>query len=245
MIKRILSCLLLLGLCVSMGQAKVHWISRNLSFDDTYIGGPGHSFLIIIPDKPATIKQKFSWYTQHERELGCGHKGITLSGVRDGWDLVAAINEKKDLKAAYTYFCKSKKEKERVGVKANTITLASSLDDSTLISNLFVRTTAYRQKTPLSYTPFENNCNAFALSILSYSGAIDTNGTLLNRTLPGIDILLPFSYFETKGEKKEMQNFFLRCANTLQKKVEKVYTEHIRKEAERRLRDRIGPHVPF
>ncbi len=203
-------------------QAKVYWVGRNIDISPSeneednpnMLKIMGHSYLIILPDNPEKLKERFPDYTNLEKDWGCGHKGIVIGGYPMGGsdmianldgNLEALINASREVVPTNHYFCGTDGEKAQWNFVGEPV--ETNLSDEEFIINIVTRTRAYIYNTsisPLDYHAVRSgidalgklndtaqNCNALAFSILSYAGATKVPDIGASRSMPGNRNLLP------------------------------------------------------
>lgn len=214
-----LLCLCLLN--VFPAHSKVLWIGRNIDLESNsgqkthrMLTAVGHSYLILLPDNPARLRKVSALYKKHEKNLGCGHKGVIVGAYpkdgsdwlanMDGW-LKAQINEPLDIGTTYDYLCGTAEQKKIWNFVGGTV--YSSLSDNDFIDLLLTNTMHYinnTKRTPVNYhtirslleaafsvsDSYANNCNAFAFSLLAWSKASHAPDLGATREMPGSRKLL-------------------------------------------------------
>ena len=213
-----------LFLCLPL-QAKVYWIGRNIEFSSQKkkMTVMGHSYLVILPNNPAKLKQKFPYYAKLEKDLGCGYKGVVIGAYPSGGseniahldgNLVATINATRENLPTRHYLCGKQWEKEQWGFVGASVD--TNLLDEDFIINIIKKTLNFQYNSntnPLDYHALRsvkdaldgindkaNNCNSFAFSLLFYAGATKVLDIGATRSMPGSRRLLPRNYFDCNAK---------------------------------------------
>lgn len=209
-----------LWLLPSISCAKVYWVGRNIALSPNtpnrtkMLSALGHSYLVIIPDNPAKLKQISPTYAKYEKYLGCNKRGIVIGaypskgteafGDLDG-NLEAQINAVREQIPTQQFLCGTQSQKKKWNFASGLV--KSKLSDEQFIKSLLDRTLDYMystKKTPVNYHAVRSvidaisasnsraqNCNSFAFSLLAYSDASHAPDLGATRVLPGNRNLLP------------------------------------------------------
>ncbi len=181
----------------------------------------GHSYLIIIPNNPAQVRQGSALYKKYETALGCNKRGIVIGaypskgttqiGDLDGY-LEAQINAERERIPTAHFLCGTSAQKKRWDFVSGLVEI--NINETKFINNLLERALAYQYVTKFSPVDYHavrstidavsvgnslaNNCNSFAFSLLAYSDAFRAPDIGANRVLPGNRHLLPqYLFFKT------------------------------------------------
>ena len=199
----------------------------------------GHSYIIIVPDNPQKLKAENPLYNKLEINLGCGKKGVIIGAYPekgkvkvlndlDG-SLGAKINATREYTPTKHFFCGTNREKSFWNFVSGVV--STNLSEETFINNLLVNTYTYifyTKDNPVDYhavrstidsmgysNDFAQNCNAFAFSLLAWSGASKVPDLGAKRTMPGQRNLLSWKMFDSSG-------FTLKPTDDFQTVVNKI-----------------------
>jgi len=143
-----------------------------------------HQYLVIVPDNQ-NLRPVISPLSQQKMkivELGKGEKGFTVAGHQVSGRLQVIVNEKSDLAAVNEFFTKDR------GIPdwdAELRKIKHKSTDTDFIIKIIELTANYiinERKKNIPYSPFNNNCNKWAQSVIEYAG-----GTV-NGDFPGLDL---------------------------------------------------------
>ena len=234
-------------------HATVFLVGRNIALspgkseDARMLKDMGHSYLIIIPNAPEKVKQISPLYAQWEKDLGCAKRGVIIGAYPEDnvslfkASLQAQINASREEVPTQSFLCGTQNKKDVWNFTGGPV--KSNLAEEEFIRRLLLNAQKYMTVTkehPVDYhalrsvaektknpeATWAQNCNAFAFSLLVYSGVseIPTISTH-HRAMPGHHHLLPAMLFYTfpstpgileklQTEKSTFSQFFKRMVRS-------------------------------
>lgn len=223
--KRFLVYIFLAFMAVPSLHATVFLVGRNIAIspgkseDSLMLKDMGHSYLVIVPNSPEKVKQVSPLYAQWEKEIGCGKRGVIIGAYPEDnvsllkASLQAQINATREDVPTQSFLCGTQDKKTVWNFTGGPV--KSNLAEEEFIRRLLLNVQRYITVTkehPIDYhalrsvaertknpeATWAQNCNAFAFSLLVYSGVneIPTISTR-HRAMPGHHRLLPDTLFYT------------------------------------------------
>ncbi|MBR4592132.1 MAG: hypothetical protein IKO35_02880 [Elusimicrobiaceae bacterium] len=221
--KRFLLHVCMVLLSVSSVHATVFLVGRNIAVfpedaqNSFMLKKEGHSYLVIIPNNPEKVKKISPLYAKWEKDIGCNKRGVIIGAYPEEdknlfvASLQALVNADREKEPTQSFLCGTRAQKDVWNFSGGPV--KTNLTEEEFIRRILLNAQRYisaSKQSPVDYHAFRSlwenvknsdadwaqNCNAFAFSLLVYSGASELPSIIIGRrSMPGHKRLLPSSLF--------------------------------------------------